>query len=96
MLKALKLDENESEMLEHIVQQMEKERGLDRSASIADMRFSFITDLVAKTVIKPHESMQAKRSERIDKFLTGKYTAIPAFIAIMALSFAFGAICTKL
>ena len=71
VLKALKLDENESEMLEHIVQQMEKERGLDRSASIADMRFSFITDLVAKTVIKPHESMQAKRSERIDKFLTG-------------------------
>ena len=87
VLKALKLDENESEMLEHIVQQMEKERGLDRSASIADMRFSFITDLVAKTVIKPHESMQAKRSERIDKFLTGKYTAIPAFIAIMALVF---------
>lgn len=87
ILEALALDENESEMLEHIVKQMEKERGLDRAACIADMRFHFICDLVDETVIKPHESKEAKRSEKIDEILTGKYTGIPAFIAIMGLVF---------
>ena len=87
ILDALHLDENESEMLEHIVRQMEKERGLDRSACIADMRFRFICDLVDETVVKPHESKEAKRSEQIDKILTGKYTGIPAFIAIMGMVF---------
>ena len=85
--EALKLDQNEKEMIEHIIVQMERERGLDRAAAIADMRFSFIQELVAKTVVKPHESKEQLRSNRIDKFLTGKYTAIPAFIAIMGLVF---------
>ena len=85
--EALKLDQNEKEMIEHIIVQMEQERGLDRAAAIADMRFSFIQELVAKTVVKPHESKEQLRSNRIDKFLTGKYTAIPAFIAIMGLVF---------
>lgn len=87
ILEALHLDQNESEMLEHIVQQMEKERGLDRAASIADMRFAFIRSLVDETVVKPHESREAKRSEAIDRILTGRYTGIPAFIAIMGLVF---------
>ena len=64
-------------MIEHIIVQMEQERGLDRAAAIADMRFSFIQELVAQTVVKPHESKEQLRSNRIDKFLTGKYTAIP-------------------
>ena len=85
--EALKLDQNEKEMIEHIIVQMEQERGLDRAAAIADMRFSFIQELVAQTVVKPHESKEQMRSNRIDKFLTGKYTAIPAFIAIMGLVF---------
>ena len=85
--EALKLDTNEKEMIEHIIVQMEQERGLDRAAAIADMRFSFIQELVAQTVVKPHESKEQLRSNRIDKFLTGKYTAIPAFIAIMGLVF---------
>ena len=85
--EALKLDQNEKEMIEHIIVQMEQERGLDRAAAIADMRFSFIQELVAKTVVKPHESKEQLRSNRIDKFLTGKYTAIPAFVGIMALIF---------
>ena len=85
--EALKLDQNEKEMIEHIIVQMEQERGLDRAAAIADMRFFFIQELVAKTVVKPHESKEQLRSNRIDKFLTGKYTAIPAFIAIMGLVF---------
>ena len=85
--EALKLDQNEEEMIEHIIVQMERERGLDRAAAIADMRFSFIQELVAQTVVKPHESKEQLRSNRIDKFLTGKYTAIPAFIAIMGLVF---------
>ncbi|MDY5944175.1 MAG: ferrous iron transport protein B, partial [Faecalibacterium sp.] len=85
--EALKLDPNEKEMIEHIIVQMEQERGLDRAAAIADMRFSFIQKLVAQTVVKPHESKEQLRSNRIDKFLTGKYTAIPAFIAIMGLVF---------
>ena len=85
--EALKLDQNEKEMIEHIIVQMEQERGLDRAAAIADMRFSFIQELVAQTVVKPHESKEQLRSNRIDQFLTGKYTAIPAFIAIMGLVF---------
>ena len=85
--QALKLDQNEKEMIEHIIVQMEQERGLDRAAAIADMRFSFIQELVAQTVVKPHESKEQMRSNKIDKFLTGKYTAIPAFIAIMGLVF---------
>ena len=87
VLEQLNLSENEKEMLEHIIVQMEQERGLDRAAAIADMRFSFIQELVAQTVVKPHESKEQLRSNRIDKFLTGKYTAIPAFIAIMGLVF---------
>ena len=84
---ALKLDENEAEFVEHIIVQMEQERGLDRAAAIADMRFSFIKKLVELCVVKPSESKERARSEKIDKFLTGKLTAIPAFIAIMGLIF---------
>lgn len=87
LLDTLKLTENEKETVEHIISQMEEERGLDRSAAIADMRFSFIKKLVDRTVTKPHESKERARSHRIDKVLTGKYTAIPTFIAIMALVF---------
>ena len=87
IMKALKLSTNEQEMLEHIICQLEEERGLDRAAAIADMRFSFINKLVAAAVKKPHESRERERSRRIDKFLTGKYTAIPAFIGVMALVF---------
>lgn len=87
VIDALQLEENEKEMVEHIVKQMEEERGLDRSAAIADMRFSFIRKLCAKTVVKPRESKERQRSERIDRILTGKYTAIPAFIVIMGLVF---------
>lgn len=87
ILEQLRLDENEMEMLEHIVQQMETERGLDRSAAIADMRFDFIERLCEKTVVKPKESKERIRSEKIDKILTGKYTAIPCFIGIMVLVF---------
>lgn len=85
--KALKLEENEKEMIEHIITQMEKERGLDRSAAIADMRFSFIKKLCNSTVVKPKESKEHIRSRKIDKILTGKYTAIPSFVLIMALVF---------
>ena len=87
ILKQLKLDQNEMEMLEHIVQQMEAERELDRSAAIADMRFDFIERLCEQTVVKPKESRERVRSEKIDKVLTGKYTAIPCFIGIMVLVF---------
>lgn len=87
ILEALKLSRNEQEMLEHIICQMEEERGLDRAAAIADMRFVFIKKLVEETVIKPKESREHERSRRIDKILTGKYTAIPAFIGIMGLVF---------
>ena len=87
VIEVLMLDQNEMEMIEHIICQMEKERGLDRSAAIADMRFSFIGKLVDRTFHKAHESRQHERSRRIDKILTGKYTAIPAFIAIMSLVF---------
>ena len=87
ILEKLALDQNETEMLEHIVQQMEKERGLDRSAAIADMRFDFIERLCEQTVVKPKESRERIRSERIDRVLTGKYTAIPCFVGIMVLMF---------
>lgn len=87
ILNQLKLDENETEMLEHIVSQMEKDRGLDRSAAIADMRFDFIERLCEQTVVKPRESRERVRSEKIDRVLTGKYTAIPCFIGIMVLVF---------
>ena len=85
--KALQLDQNEEDALEHIIQQMERERGLDRAAAIADMRFGFIQNLVDQTVVKPHESKEQARSNAIDRILTGKYTAIPAFVGIMALVF---------
>ena len=87
ILEKLKLDQNETEMLEHIVQQMETEREVDRSAAIADMRFDFIERLCEQTVIKPKESKERIRSEKIDRILTGKYTAIPCFIGIMVLVF---------
>ena len=83
ILNRLDLDVNETEMLEHIIVQMESERNLDRSAAIADMRFSFIYRLCSATVKKPHESKESARSQKIDKILTGKWTAIPCFIAIM-------------
>ena len=83
----LDLSTNEKEMLEHIILQMEEERGLDRAAAIADMRFSFIEKLVEATVVKPSESKELIRSQRIDKILTGKYTAIPTFVGIMAIIF---------
>ena len=87
ILQQLQLDRNEQEMLEHIVRQMETERELDRSAAIADMRFDFIERLCAQTVIRPQESKERIRSEKIDRILTGRYTAIPCFIGIMVLVF---------
>ena len=87
ILKQLELDENEKEMLEHITLQLEKERGLDPSAAMADMRFDFIGKVCAACVKKPHESREHLRSERLDRVLTGKYTALPVFIGIMALVF---------
>ena len=84
---ALKLDQNEKEMIEHIIVQMEQERGLDRAAAIADMRFHFIHQLVEQTVVKPRQSKEQLRSAQIDRFLTGRYIAIPAFVGIMALVF---------
>ena len=83
VIKALNLSPNEMDMIEHIICQMEEERGLDRAAAIADMRFSFIHKLCDATVIKPHESKEHERSSKIDKVLTGKYTALPLFILIM-------------
>lgn len=83
----LKLSQNEKEMIEHIIVQMEQEHGLDRAAAIADMRFHFIKSICQQTVIKPSESKEHARSIKIDKILTGKYTAIPSFIAIMGLVF---------
>ena len=87
ILKQLGLDQNETEMLEHIALQMELERGLDRRAAMADMRFSFIDKVCAQCVVKARESREHLRSQKLDRFLTGKYTAIPLFIAIMALVF---------
>ncbi|MCI9338881.1 MAG: ferrous iron transport protein B [Lachnospiraceae bacterium] len=87
ILEALELDQNEKEMLEHIICQMEAESGMDRAAAIADMRFSFIRQVCSATVVKPGESREHARSAKIDKLLTGKYTAIPAFIGIMGIVF---------
>ena len=87
IIDQLCLDENEKETLEHITLQMEKERGLDRSAAIADMRFAFITKVCDSCVKKPSESREHTRSRKIDKVLTGKYTAIPVFIGVMGLIF---------
>ena len=87
ILRSLHLSTNEQEMLEHIIRQMEEERGLDRAAAIADMRFTFIRKLVQETVVKPEESKEHARSRRIDEVLTGKYTAIPTFVLIMGLVF---------
>ena len=85
--EALQLEQNEKEMLEHIIVQMEEERGLDRAAAIADMRFSFIQKLCDRTVVKPGESKEHERSRKIDRILTGRYTAIPMFAGIMGLVF---------
>ena len=87
VLERLQLDQNETEMLEHIISQMETESGMDRAAAIADMRFSFINGVCAATVVRPRESKEHIRSAKIDRILTGKYTAIPAFILIMGLVF---------
>ena len=87
MEEVLRLDQNEKEQIEHSVLQMEQERGLDRNAALADMRYSFIEKLVKDAVIKPKESRQHKRSVQADKILTGKYTAIPIFIGVMFLIF---------
>ena len=87
IMDQLQLSQNERETIEHIIVQMEQERGLDRAAAIADMRFSFIKRICADTVVRPRESREHARSVAIDRVLTGKYTAIPAFIAIMGLVF---------
>ncbi len=87
VMNALALDQNEKETVDHIVRQMETEDGLDRAAAIADMRFRFIEHLVKETVVKPKESKEHERSRKLDKVLTGKFTAIPAFIGIMMLIF---------
>ena len=87
ILYQLDLDVNEMEILEHIALQMENERGLDRSAAIADMRYSYIRNVCRQTVKKPHESRERIRSQRLDRLLTGRFTAIPLFLAIMALVF---------
>lgn len=87
IIEALHFEQNEKDMLEHIIKQMEEERGLDRAAAIADMRYSFIEKLCSKTVVKPVESKEHERSRRIDQVLTGKHTAIPFFIGIMGLVF---------
>ncbi|MCR4824723.1 MAG: ferrous iron transport protein B [Bacteroidales bacterium] len=83
--KALGLQQNEKEMVEHIIVQMEQERGLDRNAAMADMRFAFIRKLCAQTVVRPQESKEYQRSRRIDRILTGRWTAIPIFIVVMSL-----------
>ena len=87
VLKSLKLSQNEIDAIEHIIKQMESERGLDRAAAIAEMRFAFIKNLCKKTVVKPKESKEHKRSQKIDSILTGKFTAIPSFLIIMGLIF---------
>ncbi len=87
ILEQLELDENEQQTLEHIICQLERERGLDRSAAMADMRYRFIHRVCAQSVIAPRESKEHKRSQRLDRILTGKFTAIPCFVAIMALMF---------
>lgn len=83
----LELDDNEKELLEHSIIEMEQESGLDRNAALADMRYSFIESVVGDTVVKCHESAEHQRSVKIDKVLTGRFTAIPVFIGIMLLIF---------
>ena len=83
----LALDRNERELLEHCIVQMESEAGLDRNAALADMRYTFIESVVASSVVKCHESREHARSMKIDRFLTGRYTALPAFLAVMLLIF---------
>ncbi len=87
VIERLALDDNELEAVGHIVRQMEAERGLDRAAAIADMRYSFIERVVASCVTKPRESRERERSQRIDRLLTGKWTAIPLFVLIMGTVF---------
>ena len=87
VMEALKLSQNERETVEHMIVNMEEERGLDRAAAIADMRFSFIRSVCDETVVKPKESKEHRRSRQIDRVLTGRFTAIPVFVAIMALTF---------
>ncbi|MGN1143625.1 MAG: ferrous iron transport protein B, partial [Anaerovoracaceae bacterium] len=87
MLERLRLDDNEKEMLEHIIKQMEEERGMDHAAAMADMRFAFIQQVCDATVVKPRESKEHARSQKIDRILTGRFTAIPAFVGIMGLVF---------
>ena len=87
VLKHLELEQNEKEMIEHIIVRMEEECGMDRASAIADMRFAYIEDVCKNTVVKPRESKERIRSQKIDKLLTGKYTGIPMFIAIMGLVF---------
>ncbi|HAL18930.1 MAG TPA: ferrous iron transport protein B [Spirochaetaceae bacterium] len=87
IISQLHLDDNETEMMEHIIVQMESERGLDRSAAVAEMRFEFIGKVCRSTVRKPNESKERMRSDRIDRFLTGRFTAIPAFLCIMSMVF---------
>ena len=87
ILHQLELDDNERELLEHIIIQLERERGLDRSAAMADMRFSFISRVCERCVVKPRESREHLRSQKLDRVLTGKYTALPTFVLIMGLVF---------
>ncbi|MBQ3276299.1 MAG: ferrous iron transport protein B [Oscillospiraceae bacterium] len=87
ILHQLKLDDNEKELLEHIMLQLEKERGLDRSAAMADMRYAFIRRVCDRCVVKPRESREHVRSQRLDRILTGKYTALPVFVLVMGLVF---------
>ena len=87
VVEALRLDENETDAVEHIVRQMEEESGKDRLAALADMRFSYIEGICADAVAHPVESREHRRSAAIDRVLTGRYTALPAFLCIMALVF---------
>ena len=98
ILEQLHLDQNEQDMLEHMIVQMEHESGKDRQAAMADMRYAFIEKVCAQTVVKPQESKAHTRSRKLDQILTGKWTAIPVFIGIMALVFylTFGLIGTGL
>ena len=87
--EALRLSQNERETVEHLLRQMEEERGMDRQATMADMRYAFILSVTGNTVVHPRESKEHRRSQRIDRILTGRWTALPSFIGIMALIFWF-------
>ncbi len=89
MKEKLSISSEKADIFEHLVSVLETETGLNRKATLANMRFSFIEALCAKTVVRPHESREHKRSMAIDRILTGKYTAIPCFIGIMALALCF-------